>query len=111
MAQGGGEAMKSTERAEKIALVRGSRHDKNFKEYVAIIAAQIEEACAEAIKQERDTHWQDWEQVKKEIWNAAREKAKGIAETWAINKMIRGENVAYVSQGIASRIGKMEPDR
>jgi hypothetical protein len=66
-------------RAEEIVeLYVSDEHDKeNYKKDILEALRQTRE---EAIKEERDTHWQDWEQIKKDVRKEALEEAAKVME-------------------------------
>ncbi len=81
--------MNAKERAEKVWLEIARYHDKRCQE---LIAAQISEAEREAYK---------------EGWNAAREKAKGIAENIDCEA---DWGCCMEGNTIADRISQMSPE-
>ncbi len=96
--------MTSLERAEKIVTdmdCDSCQHTLEMrKQMTTLIAAQIEEAILEASQKAHSISDAPCSECFQKGWNAAREKAKGIAEE---------QSAVLVGRFIADRIGKMEP--
>ena len=115
--------MTSQERAEKIVNKFLAPWAELYKERVAMVAAQIEEAEREAVNNagwpglvleaEKHGRKQQSAETTKSIlnrkfiegWNAAREKAKGIVKDYRENEI----DWVKREKEIADRIAKMEP--
>lgn len=100
--------MDAKERAEKIYKEGPSIKNWPREEYIDYIAAQIEEACAEAVRKfvleavENDSRLNEFrKQYRLEGYRAAQEQAKGIAEEYS----------SVGGRGIAKRISAMEPPK
>ncbi len=104
--------MTPQERAKAIAAMLKPHSDLNEPEILKYIAAQIEEAVLDAF----DNKWKKEHKRCLEIealksWNAAKEKAKGIAETEGnCGATFPNEDDCDCGTEIADCIGKMEPD-
>lgn len=102
--------MTPTKRAEKIVreYFENIVPDAVSKspQLIKSIAAQIESAEREAVKTQIDNTFEAILRAEQRGWNAAREKAKGIA----LDPTIASSDPIENKQNIAARIGKMEPD-
>lgn len=101
-------------RANNIAVWFFQVDDPQQRECEAMITKAIEEACAEAVREAVNKQGFDYVQLESDTrtfwfmkgWNAAREKAKGIAEK-GLSCGCPDPSCAGI--GIAERIAVMEP--
>ena len=115
--------MTPQERAEKIVFglgpkeLQGERYATSFeKDLIQRIAAQIESAEREAVDQFNRYGYRiesNPDKAFKDGWNAAKEKARGIAEKCDVEEWSDGGKTCSVfdmsNKYIADRIAKMEP--
>ncbi len=121
------------ERAEKIVDGWKCIHgDEERLASISFVTAQLDEACAEAVaewgrlfQENVDRFPQEIIDARAEGWNAAREKAKGIAESDIHEKRLCQptytghddrwcqvcESAKDEAETLAQRIAKMEPEK